>query len=351
MSHERHHDSPCFLTVLPLSSVAYAILRRSMNGCAINRWAGSKSWLDTPAHGKPASVQIKPDGVQRNIVGEVIKRFEQKGFRLVALKMTQVTVSSPEQSAHGGCGCIGSCDLSLDRGLSSPRWWLRGQSRMAASAAASSPGLHVVDGTATFQPLLCSPQTEHAKEHYSDLSTKPFFNGLVSFICSSPVVAMVWQGEHGVIGTPWMHLFTTNDVTPGEAPVGQADLSRDDREDACTQGPVWWPPAGRCWARPTPPTQPLAPSAATSASTSAGARTRCVCCACAALQLTGLGLSKCTFTCIMHKGGHHQQLAHVCSVSVHPSSLCCCYTAGTSSMALTRWRAHRRRLLCGSQRA
>lgn len=38
-------------------------------------------------------MQIKPDGVQRNIVGEVIKRFEQKGFRLVALKMTQVTVS------------------------------------------------------------------------------------------------------------------------------------------------------------------------------------------------------------------------------------------------------------------
>jgi Nucleoside diphosphate kinase len=31
--------------------------------------------------------------VQRGIIGEVIKRFEQKGFRLVALKMTQVTVS------------------------------------------------------------------------------------------------------------------------------------------------------------------------------------------------------------------------------------------------------------------
>jgi nucleoside diphosphate kinase len=44
-------------------------------------------------------VQIKPDGVQRNIVGEVIKRFEQKGFRLVALKMTQVTVSCPQPAA------------------------------------------------------------------------------------------------------------------------------------------------------------------------------------------------------------------------------------------------------------
>lgn len=38
-------------------------------------------------------------------------------------------------------------------------------------------------------------QPEHAKEHYSDLSSKPFFGGLVDFICSSPVVAMVWQGE------------------------------------------------------------------------------------------------------------------------------------------------------------
>ncbi len=38
-------------------------------------------------------------------------------------------------------------------------------------------------------------QKEHAEEHYSDLRSKPFFGGLVEFICSSPVVAMVWQGE------------------------------------------------------------------------------------------------------------------------------------------------------------
>lgn len=43
--------------------------------------------------------QIKPDGVQRGIIGEVIKRFEQKGFRLVALKMTQVTVRLPPRAA------------------------------------------------------------------------------------------------------------------------------------------------------------------------------------------------------------------------------------------------------------
>ena len=35
-------------------------------------------------------IMIKPDGVQRGLVGEIIKRFEQKGFKLVAMKMVQV---------------------------------------------------------------------------------------------------------------------------------------------------------------------------------------------------------------------------------------------------------------------
>ncbi|XP_043571100.1 nucleoside diphosphate kinase [Chiloscyllium plagiosum] len=34
-------------------------------------------------------IAVKPDGVQRGIVGEVIKRFEQKGFKLVAMKFLQ----------------------------------------------------------------------------------------------------------------------------------------------------------------------------------------------------------------------------------------------------------------------
>jgi nucleoside-diphosphate kinase len=32
-------------------------------------------------------IMVKPDGVQRNLVGEIIKRFEAKGFKLVALKL------------------------------------------------------------------------------------------------------------------------------------------------------------------------------------------------------------------------------------------------------------------------
>lgn len=72
-------------------------------------------------------IAVKPDGVHRGIIGEIIKRFEQKGFKLVAMKFLQ-------------------------------------------------PDL----------PLL--------KEHYKDLSSKPFFNGLVKYMNSGPVCAMVWEG-------------------------------------------------------------------------------------------------------------------------------------------------------------
>ena len=39
-------------------------------------------------------VALKPDGVQRGLCGEVMKRFEQKGFRLVAAKFLQVTTAT-----------------------------------------------------------------------------------------------------------------------------------------------------------------------------------------------------------------------------------------------------------------
>ncbi|XP_053326586.1 nucleoside diphosphate kinase A2 [Spea bombifrons] len=36
-------------------------------------------------------IAIKPDGVQRGLIGDIIKRFEQKGFRLVAMKFVQAS--------------------------------------------------------------------------------------------------------------------------------------------------------------------------------------------------------------------------------------------------------------------
>ncbi len=36
-------------------------------------------------------ILVKPDGVQRGLIGEIIHRFERKGFRLAALKMVNMT--------------------------------------------------------------------------------------------------------------------------------------------------------------------------------------------------------------------------------------------------------------------
>ena len=76
-------------------------------------------------------IAIKPDGVQRALVGQIISRFEAKGFTLVGLKLMQVS-------------------------------------------------------------------KELAETHYGEHKEKPFFPGLVKFITSGPLVAMVWEGN-GVV--------------------------------------------------------------------------------------------------------------------------------------------------------
>ena len=35
---------------------------------------------------------VKPDGVKKNVIGEVIKRFEQQGLRIAALKMIKMSI-------------------------------------------------------------------------------------------------------------------------------------------------------------------------------------------------------------------------------------------------------------------
>ena len=44
-----------------------------------------------PPPRNPTDVMIKPDGVQRGLVGEIISRFERKGFQLKGLKLFQCT--------------------------------------------------------------------------------------------------------------------------------------------------------------------------------------------------------------------------------------------------------------------
>ena len=82
-------------------------------------------------HQEKTFIAIKPDGVQRGFISEIIGRFERKGFKLVALKQL-------------------------------------------------------------------IPSKELAQKHYGVHKERPFFNDLVEFISSGPVVAMVWEGE-GVI--------------------------------------------------------------------------------------------------------------------------------------------------------
>ena len=74
---------------------------------------------------------VKPDGVQRGLIGTVIGRIENKGLKIAGLKL-----------------------------------------------------IHVSD--------------ELAKEHYGEHVDRPFFGDLVSFITSSPVVALAIEGDNAV---------------------------------------------------------------------------------------------------------------------------------------------------------
>ncbi len=76
-------------------------------------------------------VLVKPDGVQRGLIGKIISRFESRGLKLAGLKFIQM-----------------------------------------------SDGL--------------------AARHYAVHEDKPFYDSLVSYIVSGPVVAMAWEGSNAI---------------------------------------------------------------------------------------------------------------------------------------------------------
>ena len=76
-------------------------------------------------------VMLKPDGVQRGLIGEVIARLERRGLKLTGAKFLQVSL-------------------------------------------------------------------ELAETHYSIHKDKPFYNSLLEYITSAPVMAMVWEGPNAV---------------------------------------------------------------------------------------------------------------------------------------------------------
>ena len=46
---------------------------------------------------------------------------------------------------------------------------------------------------------MASPGRAHFEKHYSDLSSKGFFSGLIDYASSGPVIAMVWEGDNAVL--------------------------------------------------------------------------------------------------------------------------------------------------------
>jgi nucleoside-diphosphate kinase len=103
-------------------------------------------------------VLVKPDGVRRGLTGEVLRRVEAKGYRIVALE-------------------------------------LRAASR------------------------------DLLEQHYAEHVGKPFYEPLVAFMSSGPVVAAVVEGERVVEG--WRTLMGTTDPTKALPGSIRGDLGRD----------------------------------------------------------------------------------------------------------------------------
>ena len=141
-------------------------------------------------------IMIKPDGVQRHLTGDIIHRFESKGFTLVGLKMMQVP-------------------------------------------------------------------TELAEKHYAVHKERPFFKGLIDFITSAPVLAMVWEGDDVIAGARNI-IGATNPVTAAPGSIrGDLGVSigrnlihgSDAPETAVEEIALWfddsqlvdWEPVRRSW--------------------------------------------------------------------------------------------------------
>ncbi|KAK3707343.1 nucleoside diphosphate kinase Ndk1 [Vermiconidia calcicola] len=109
-------------------------------------------------------IAIKPDGVQRGLVGDIITRFERRGYKLVAMKLTTAS-------------------------------------------------------------------KEHLEKHYEDLSDKPFFKGLVAYMASGPVCAMVWEGRE-VVKTGRQLLGATNPLASQPGTI-RGDFAIDVGRNVC----------------------------------------------------------------------------------------------------------------------
>jgi nucleoside-diphosphate kinase len=137
---------------------------------------------------------VKPDGVQRGLIGEIIARFERRGLKIVGLKLLQVS-------------------------------------------------------------------DELARRHYAVHAGKPFFPGLIKYITSAPVVAMVAEGANAI----QVVRQTVGATRPWEAAPGtiRADLAleigrnlvhaSDGPETAAFEIGLWFGEDLVSWARANDP--------------------------------------------------------------------------------------------------
>ncbi len=105
-------------------------------------------------------VVIKPDGVQRTLIGEIIKRYERSGLKMVGLKMK--TVDEDFIRKH----------YTVD-----PDWFLK-------------------TGKKTIESYKKKGKTPPSEDPLK--VTEIVFKNLVKYLTAGPVVAMVWQGIHAV---------------------------------------------------------------------------------------------------------------------------------------------------------
>jgi len=105
-------------------------------------------------------VIIKPDGVQRSLIGEIIKRHERIGLKLIAMKFVIPTVEMVE------------CHYTVD-----PEWLIKvGEKTIAGYKAKNLP-------PPSNDPIV---------------NGKTVLKRLCKYMKSGPVVAMIWQGAHAV---------------------------------------------------------------------------------------------------------------------------------------------------------
>lgn len=100
---------------------------------------------------------IKPDAVEKHVIGEIVSRFEQAGLRIIAVKMVRLTV-------------------------------------------------------------------EQAQKFYGVHQGKPFFEGLVTFISSGPILVQVLEGESAIVrNREIMGATNPADAAPGTVRADFAD--------------------------------------------------------------------------------------------------------------------------------